>query len=122
GTAKRWAEPEQCASIAALQRRLDEADALQREAYPYVRGQSRSAVWPQLRHSGRGYTAAGERRRWRWQRVLAHLGGYAVVRRVDGWGKVSLYDRLRYVGVGQAGRQVTVLFDPERCGRGFTAA
>jgi hypothetical protein len=122
GTAKRWAEPEQCASSAALQQRLDEADALQRDAYPYVRGHSRSAVWPQLAHSGRRYTVAGEPRHWQWQRALDHLGGYAVVRRVDGWGKISLYDRLRYVGVGQAGRTVTVLFDPERCEWVFTDA
>jgi hypothetical protein len=114
GTAKRWAEPERCASLAELQRRLDEADALQRDAYPYVGARSRSQVWPQLAHSGRGYSAAGEAGQWRLQPVLEHLSAYVVVRRVDCSGKVSLYDRLRYVGVGQAGRSVSVLFDPQR--------
>jgi hypothetical protein len=115
GTAKRWAEPEGCASVAELQRRLDEADALQRDAYPYVGQRSRSQVWPQLAHSGRPYRAADEARQWCLARVLDHLGSYAVVRRVDCSGKVSLYDRLRYVGVAHAGRRVSVLFDPERC-------
>jgi hypothetical protein len=114
GTAKRWAEPGACDSVAQLQRRLDEADALQRDAYPYVGQRSRSQVWPHLRHSGRRYAAAREAQQWQLRRVLQHLGGYAVRRRVDCCGKVSLYDRLRYVGVAQAGRWVTVLFDPER--------
>jgi hypothetical protein len=120
GTAKRWAEPEACDSVAELQGRLDEADRLQREAYPYVGGRSRSQVWPQLAHAGRPYSAAGEAAQWRLGPVLAHLGEYAVVRRVDGSGKVSLYDRLRYVGVRQAGRAVVVQFDPERCEWVFT--
>ena len=114
GTAKRWAEPEQCDSAAELQGRVDESDALQRDAYPYVGGRSRSQVWPQLAHSGRGYRVEHEAERWCLRRVLDHLGGYAVVRRADCSGKVSLYDRLRYVGVAQAGRLVTVQFDPER--------
>jgi hypothetical protein len=115
GTAKRWAEPETCHSVAELQARLDDSDALQREAYPYREGRSRIQVWPQLSHSGRGYCQADEAGQWEIGRVLDHLGGYAVVRRVDCSGKVSLYDKLRYVGVGQAGREVSVLFDPHRC-------
>ena len=114
GTAKRWAEPGQCVSVVQLQQRLDEADALQRDAYPYVGQRSRSQVWPQLRHSGRSYATTREAKQWQLQRVLQHLGGYAVMRRVDCSGKVSLYDRLRYVGVAQAGRWVAVLFDAER--------
>jgi hypothetical protein len=114
GTAKRWAEPPLCQSVAELQARLDEADALQREAYPYLGGRSRAQVWPQLVHSGRTYQPADEASLWAIGRVLDHLAGYAVVRGVDSSGKVSLYDRLRYVGVGQTGRRVSVLFDPER--------
>ncbi len=114
GTAKRWAQPGQCVSVAQLQQRLDEADALQREDDPYVGQRSRSQVGPQLRHSGRNYATAREAKQWQLSRVLQHLGGYAVMRRVDCWGKVSLYDRLRYVGVAHAGRWVSVLFDPER--------
>ena len=120
GTAKRWAEPEQCDSVEELQARLDEADALQRDAYPYVKQQSRSEVWPTLTNSGRDYTVAGEAEQWCLGHVLEHLSGYAVVRRADSSGKVSLYDRLRYVTVRQAGRSVVVQFDPERCEWVFT--
>jgi hypothetical protein len=114
GTAKCWAEPEACDSTGQLQERLDEADLLQREAYPYVGQLSRSQVWPQLRHSGRPYALADEAAQWHLEPVVRHLGAYAVVRQVDCSGKVSLYHRLRYVGVRQAGRQVIVQFDPER--------
>jgi hypothetical protein len=115
GTGKRWAEPATCGSVAELQARLDADDALQRDAYPYVAGRSRSAVWPQLRHSGRAYTAAAEAAQWQLGPVLQRLGEYAVARRVDGWGKVSVYDRLRYVSVLHKGHTVFVLFDPEAC-------
>ncbi len=53
GTGKNWAEPGQCDSAAQLQRGLDEADARQRERYPYEGGSSRSVVFPGLAHSGR---------------------------------------------------------------------
>ena len=41
GTAKRWAEPERCATVAELQERLRADDALQREHYPFQGGRSR---------------------------------------------------------------------------------
>lgn len=114
GTAKRWAEPNSCLTPGQLQSELDRADELQREGYPYRAGRSRAECWPGLGHSGRPYLAAGERRIWSLDPVREHLGGYARRRRVDQSGKVSLYDRLRYVGVAQAGREVVVQFDPER--------
>jgi hypothetical protein len=44
-------------------------------------------------------------------RVLAHLGGVAVARRVDGSGKVGLYGGKLYVGTINRGRGVVVQFD-----------
>src|SRR5205085_9474969 len=70
GTGKRWAEPEQCATAAELQQRLQEMDVIQREAYPSIAGQSRAAAFPGLAHSGRRYSAARERRHWDQRRVL----------------------------------------------------
>jgi hypothetical protein len=64
GTGKRWAEPEQCATAAELQRRLQQMDVIQREAYPSIDGQSRVAAFPGLAHSGRRYSVAWERRHW----------------------------------------------------------
>lgn len=114
GTAKRWAEPHVCQTVAQLQARLDADDRLQRERYPLAGGQSRWQLFPGLAHSGRGYREAGEARRWDLGRVREHLAGYAVPRRVDGQGKVSVYNRNLYVGVAQGGKDVWVQFDPEQ--------
>jgi transposase len=95
GTGKRWAEPERCATAAERQQRLQAMDVIQREAYPSIDGQSRAAAFPDLKHSGRPYRAAWERRHWDHRRVLAHLAGYVVPRRVDKNGDVSLDHRPR---------------------------
>jgi len=114
GTGRRWAEPERCATVAELQRRLQALDAVQREAYPSIAGQSRTAAYPGLAHSGRPYSAAWERQQWEHARVLGHLAGYAVPRRVDKNGDVSLYHRPHYVGSLHRGRSVYVMVDPQR--------
>jgi hypothetical protein len=113
GTGKRWAEPRRCASAEALQQRFDDLDRLQREEYPHQRGRTRWEVYPELAHSGRSYSRAWERRHWDLGRVVAHLSGYAVPRRVDRTGNVSLYNRNQYVGVVHAHQTVYVMFDPE---------
>jgi hypothetical protein len=46
--------------------------------------------------------------------VLEHLAGYAVLRRVDKNGDVSLYHRPHYVGCRHRGKVVDALVDPER--------
>jgi hypothetical protein len=114
GTAKRWAEPHACQSMAELQARLDEDDRLQRERYPLVRGQSRWQLFPGLTHTGRPYAAADEAGGWSLERACEHLAGYAVPRRVDCQGKVSVYNRNLYVGVVHKGKEVCVQFDPEQ--------
>jgi hypothetical protein len=115
GTGKRWAEPAECATPEELQERLAVMDVIQREEYPSIEGRSRLAAFPQLAHSGRPYSAAWERRHWSLQKVLAHLAGQVVKRRVDSCGKVSLYNRTRYVGKLHQGKDVYVMLDPERC-------
>jgi hypothetical protein len=112
GTGKRWAEPWQCATPAALQRRVDAMDVILREEYPSIEGQSRREAFPGLAHSGRRYSLVGERRQWDLEKVLAHLAEYVVVRRVDRSGMVSLYNRTRYVGKRHRGQDVYVLLDP----------
>jgi transposase InsO family protein len=114
GTGRRWAEPGQCATVAELQRRLHQADVIQREAYPSIDGQSRAAAFPGLRHSGRPYQPAWERRHWDHRRVLEHLAGYVVPRRVDKNGDVSLYHRPHYVGSMHRGKALYVMVDPQR--------
>jgi hypothetical protein len=114
GTAKRWAEPHACQTLAELQARLDADDALQRERYPWAQGRSRGQLFPGLAHSGRPYREADEAGAWCLERVRAHLAGYAVPRRVDGQGKVSVYNRNLYVGVMHGRQQVCVQFDPDQ--------
>lgn len=113
GTGKRWAEPQACQSVAELQLRLDEDDQLQRERYPLVQGQSRWQLFPALAHRDRPYRVAGEARVWSLAQVRAHLAEYAVPRRVDCQGKVSVYNRNLYVGVVHKGQQIWLQFDPE---------
>jgi hypothetical protein len=114
GTAKRWAEPFACASVTDLQHRLEEMDDIQRGEYPSVQGRSRLEAFPQLAHSGRAYSTAWERKHWSLTLVATHLAGYAVRRRVDRCGLVSLYNRNLYVGVIHKGKDVFIMFDPER--------
>jgi hypothetical protein len=113
GTAKRWAEPQTCAQVAELQQRLDADDRLQREQYPLVKGRSRWELFPGLAHSGRGCRVDDEENIWDLERVRKHLAGYAVARKVDCTGQVSLYNRNYYVGVVHGGQTVYVMFDPQ---------
>jgi hypothetical protein len=113
GTGKRWAEPGTCATAGELQRRLEQMDDIQRREYPSVRGRTRLEAFPGLAHSGRAYTPAWERAHWSLAAVAAHLAGYAVPRRVDKSGTVSVYNRTHYVGKCHAGKTVHVMFDPE---------
>jgi hypothetical protein len=111
GTCQNWAEPHTCADAAALQERCTVMDRRQREQYPYADGQSRWATYPGLRHSGRRYSRRWEEQHWNLARVLQAVAGTVVVRQVDRNGSVSLYNRTRYVGKQQVGRQVYVSLD-----------
>jgi hypothetical protein len=113
GVARAWGEPHTCDSAAALQRRLDRLDRLQREEYPRRDGRSRLQAYPQLAHSGRAYAAGWERRHWSLAAVWEHLAGYAVPRKVDGKGLVSVYNRNHYVGQAYADTVVYVRLDPQ---------
>jgi hypothetical protein len=114
GTGKRWAEPGQCATAGALQRRLRQMDAIQRDEYPSINGQSRAAAFPGLARGGRRYSRSWERQHWDHGRVLRHLAEYVVPRRVDKNGDVSLYHRPHYVGSRYWREVVYVTVDPRR--------
>jgi len=112
GVTQAWAEAGQCPSALELQQRIDREDVVQREKYPHRGGLPRAQVYAGLRHSGRDYDAAWERANWSWPRVCAHLGEYAVDRRVDRSGKIGLYHDKVYVGIVLRGQGVIVQFDP----------
>jgi hypothetical protein len=46
--------------------------------------------------------------------VERHLSGYVAVRKVDGSGHVSIYDRRRSVGAQYRGQHALVQYDPDR--------
>ena len=112
GTAKNWAEPSACASEQELQDALDHMDHIQRELYPVDGNLSRRQLWPELKHSGRRYTRPWERQHWNLHRALEHLAGYAVTRHVGQSGRITLYNRVYYVGSIHEGKIVYVMLDP----------
>lgn len=114
GTSNGWCEPWTCRSPEELQERLDRADRLYRESYPYQNRLSRAAYFVGLGHSGRPYDPAQEPTLWEWLRVAEHLAAYVVTRRVDSKGQVSLYNRGHYVGQIHRGKEVYVMYDPNR--------
>jgi hypothetical protein len=113
GTAKRWAEPQQCDSVAQLQAQLDRADQNHREYYRLRGGQTRLELFPQLKHAGRPFTLAWEKRHWNFERVEAHLSEYIALRTVSAGGHITIYHRARYVGKQFVGQQVQLQYDPE---------
>lgn len=113
GTGKRWGEPFAQESPEDLQRRMDEMDHIQREEYPLEGARSRMELYPDLKHSGRRYTRRWEEKHCDFQRVLDHLAGYAVPRRVGKSGRVSVCNRSYYVSVVHEGKSVYVMLDPD---------
>jgi len=102
GRAGRCATPEQS------QERPREMDDVQRERYPSTEGRSRAEAFPGLKHSGRRYGAKGEARQWDHQRVLEHLSGYVLTRKVGKNGDAWTYHRPHYVGATHRGKTVFV--------------
>jgi hypothetical protein len=114
-TNQRWSEPHTAAGAGEWQGRVDAMDRRQREAYPYLRGRSRLAVFPQLRHSGREYGEGWERESRDIRRAREYLAGHVARRRVSSGGRFSLYHRAYYAGRRHAGQTVLVNYDPEAC-------
>jgi hypothetical protein len=114
GTLKRWSEPHLCVSVAQWQERLDREERLYREEYPLPSGLTRWQQWPGLRHSGRRYRLAWEKREWSLPKALEHLANYTLERKVSSSGHLSLFNRSYHVGQVLTDRVVKVLLDPQR--------
>jgi transposase InsO family protein len=112
GTGKRWGEPWTCENPEQLQGRFEELDEIQRREYPSIAGRSRWEAFPGLVHSGRTYTPEWEQADWSLSRVAMALAGYAVRRRADATGTISLYNRRHYIGNINKHKSVYVMFDP----------
>jgi len=113
GVGKQWGEPRTCGTAQELQVRMDEMDRRQRESYPVTAdGRSRWQAHPGLAHSGRAYAQEREGDIWDLNRVKEHLAGFALRRKVDAQGKISLYNARRFIGRERKGEWVWVTFDP----------
>jgi transposase InsO family protein len=112
GTGKRWTEPGTCKDPDELQRRMDDMDRIQREAYPSMKDQSRSQAFPGLHLIDRPYSKTWEKRHWNLELVLAHMAEYTAVRRVFSNGQVSVYGYNHYVGKKYQGQDIYVFLDP----------
>jgi hypothetical protein len=113
-TGQRWCEPQGCRTATQLQRRLDTMDRLQREEYPSLQGRSRLAVFPELPHNPRRYTAAWERGAWDLRRAQDYLAAFVAVRQANKQGQVSIYGRRASVGALRRGQAIVVQYDPDQ--------
>jgi hypothetical protein len=117
GTGKRWAEPAHCDSPTELQANLDRADRDQREHYPTAAGKSRGSrmeLFPNLKHSGKQYDLAWERRTWNFHAAELYLAEFVAVRKVSSSGHIRVYYANHYIGVQFKGQFVQVQYDPDR--------
>jgi transposase InsO family protein len=112
GVGTNWAEPRDCGSPKQLQKRLDKMDHIHREEYPHLGYKSRMEAYPQLKSSRRHYDLAWQAKHWSMKKVLDHLSGYLVTRRVDNGGTISIYNRNYYVGKHHKRKEVFVYIDP----------
>jgi hypothetical protein len=112
GVGKQWCEPWTRGSSVELERRLEVMDRVQRERYPSVRGRSRLEAYPDLKHSGRPYDLDQEETCWDLGKVWNLVRMHRVPRRVNGRGRVSVYNRPYSVGVTWASQIIWVGFDP----------
>jgi hypothetical protein len=112
GVTQRWAEPASCATRSQLQYRLHKECAVQRERYPAVAGRPRLQAYPGLRHSGRPYRVADERRSWDLARVDHFLAGLTLYRRANARGAIWIYGVPRTLGRAHGGEEMRVRFDP----------
>lgn len=85
---------------------------MQRERYPSVAGMPRSEAYPGLRHSGRPYRAADERRSWDLGGVDRFLAGLTLYRRANARGAIWIYGMPRNLGRAHGGQEMRARFDP----------
>lgn len=112
GVLAAWAEPGRCADVATLTTALAAASRVQREAYPAIRRQSRTAAFPQLAAGGVPFDPAREDEVFDERRVWTYLAGRRWRRRVDQVGRISLANRPLGVGRAFRGAEVVVQLDP----------
>jgi hypothetical protein len=111
GTSRRWAEIENCPSLAAAQEKMNFVDRIQRERMGSIAGQSRRAAFPGLAHSGRAYSRSWEETNWDLAKAEAVLEAHVGRRLVSKQGQVSVCGRAVRIGPKHAGITVNLQYD-----------
>jgi hypothetical protein len=111
GSAQRWVDLKRCPDVTFAQAELDACDLVQREHMPYAHGQSRMAIFPELASSGRNYSRSWEEQMWEFSRAQEELERYRPRRSVSKQGRITLYYRSIFVGIGLAGSEVVLSYD-----------
>jgi hypothetical protein len=111
GLGQRWAEVQQCSSLAQAQAQLNEVDEIQRQYMPSSAGPSRLQAYPTVRHSGRSYSPQWEEANWDLDQVEDALEAQVAQRKVGAQGRISLYYRPVYVAERMRGQEVQVQYD-----------
>lgn len=122
GLAEPWAEPGQCASVEEYQRHLDWAIKVQREEYPAIPSEHRSATakawrtrleaYPKLTIIRRPLDPLREAETWSLERVKDYLAQGLWQRKVNKVGQITIYRRALPVGHDHRGQEVLVTLDP----------
>ena len=110
GVTANWAEPEQCADRAMLQRHLDQATHIQRSRYRCrrLKGQTRAEAYPALLSGGVAYAAEA----FELRRVLRFLAQGSWVRKVSKVGQIDFYGQRWQAGAAYRRQQVCLALDP----------
>jgi hypothetical protein len=111
GTVARWGEPEQCASYAAWEEKLEWVARMQREGCPTAAGMTRLEAHPELLAVRRPFEAAREGEEWQLERVTSYLSEWEWPRHVSQKGQISIYGKAYQVGNAHGGKPAWLRFD-----------
>lgn len=107
-----WSTPNYCHTLEQLQQHLNQVVHCQRQLYPTRDGLTRLQRYPQLLESTRPYQSDHEDPLWSLQRVYDYLAQGCWRRKVDGSGRISLYNRNYTFSRAHAAQTVWIRFDP----------
>jgi hypothetical protein len=111
GTLQRWADFKECPDFLELQRRVLQADLIQRERYPALAGKSRLEAFPELAVPHRAYSRPWEEENWDMEKAKELLEAHVAYRQVMSKGQIKVYKRRIQVGRENYGKTVLVRYD-----------
>lgn len=105
-------EPQQCASSADWQTRLNQMIALQRDQYPNKNGLTRTQLHPEFYANPHAYKRQDEADQWELSRVKQLLSQFEWQRIVSTKGQVTVMNQRIFIGNIHKHSKVMIRFDP----------